>query len=130
MPSVISVIRCQLDRYSWWSRVRLVLRTECVSTVLRGVVSRDVMSLRHWTSEGIAYLSACNLWFVTMEIWLGIYSPVASSANCVVPSISGGVWNWSVVSKQVDALNIIPFSCSALVVVVDVLLAWQHRVVS
>jgi len=50
IPSNISVIRCQLDRCSWLSRVRLVLRKERISTTLRGVASRDVMSLRHWTS--------------------------------------------------------------------------------
>jgi len=50
IPSDISVIRCQLDRCSWLSRVRLVLRKECISTTLRSVASRDVMSLRHWTS--------------------------------------------------------------------------------
>jgi len=50
------------------------------------------------------------------------YIPVASSVNCAVPNISGGVWNWSVVSRQADASKIIPFPCSVLVEVVELLL--------
>ena len=129
IPSDISVIRCQLDRCSWRSRVRLVLRRECISTTVRGVASRDVMSLRRWTSEGIASWSSCISWFVAMGTRSGTYIPVAPSVNCAVPNISGGVWNWSVVSRQADASKIIPFPCSILVEVVEVLV-WQRKVVS
>jgi len=103
IPSDISVIRCQLDRCSWRSKVRLVLRRECISTTLRGVASRDVMSLRLWTSEGIASWSFCISWVLAMGTRSGAYIPAASSVNCAVPNISGGVWNWSLVSKEADA---------------------------
>jgi len=126
-PSDISVIRCQMNRCSWRSRVRLVLRRECISTTLRGVASRDVLSLRRWISEGIASWSS---WLVAMGIRSGTHSPVASSVNFVVPNISGGVWNWSVVRKQAGASKIIPFPCSVLVEVAEVLLVWQRNVVS
>jgi len=122
------VISCQLDRCSWRSRVRLMLRRECMSTILRGVASRHVMSLGCWTSVRIASWSSCISWFVAMGCRSGTYSSVASSANCVVPNISGGVWNWSVVSKQADASKIIPFPCSVLVEVVEVYV-WQRKVV-
>ena len=58
------------------------------------------------------------------------YIPVASSVNCAVPNISGCVWNWSVVTEQADASKILPFPCTVLVEVVEVLLVWQHKVVS
>jgi hypothetical protein len=45
----------------------------------------------------------------------GTYILVVSSANFAVPIISGGVWNWSVVSRQADASKIIPFPCNILV---------------
>jgi hypothetical protein len=130
IPSDISVIRGQLDRCSWRSRVRLVLRRECISTILRGVASRDVMSLRRWASEGIASWDSCVSWFLAMGTRSGTYIPVASSVNCAVPIISSGVWNWSVVSKQADASKIIPFPCSVFVEAVEVLLVWQRKVVS
>jgi hypothetical protein len=60
----------------------------------------------------------------------GTCIPVASSVNCAVSNISGGVWNWSVVSKQADASDIIPFPRSVLVEVVEVLLVWRRKVVS
>jgi len=107
-----------------------VLRRECISTTLRGVASQDVMSLRHWTSEGIASWSFCISWFVAMGTRSGTHIPVASSVNCAVPNISGSIWNWSVVSRQADASKIIPFPCSVLVEVVEVLLVMQRNVVS
>jgi len=88
------------------------------------------MSLRRWTSEGIASWSSCISWFVAMGTRSGTYIPVASSINCAVPNISGGAWNWSVVSRQADASNIITFPCSVLVEVVGVFLVWQREVVS
>jgi len=51
----------------------------------------------------------------------GTYIPVASSVNRAAPNISGGVWNSPVVSKQADESKIIPFPCSVLVEVVEVL---------
>ena len=68
-----------------------------------GVASRDVMSLRRWTSEGIASWSSGISWFVLMGTRSGTYIPVASSVNRAVPNNSGGVWNWSVVSRQAEA---------------------------
>jgi hypothetical protein len=91
IPSDISVIRCQLDHCSWLSRVRLALRKECISTTLRSVASRDVLSPRRWNCEGIASWSSCIPWFVVMGTRSGTYIPVASSVNCAVPNISGGV---------------------------------------
>jgi hypothetical protein len=102
IPSDISVIGCQLDRCSWRSKVRLVLRRECISSTA-GLASRDVMSLMRWTSVGIASWSSCISWFVAMGTRSGTYIPIASSVNCAVPNIFGGVWNWSVVSKQAEA---------------------------
>jgi len=80
------------------------------------------MSLRHWAYEGIASWSSCISWFVAMGTRSGTYIPVASSVNCAVPDISGGAWNWSVVSRQADVSKIIPFPCSVLVEVVEVFL--------
>ena len=80
-----------------------MMRRKCISTTLRGVASRDVMSLRSWISEGIASWSSYILCFVAMGTRSGTYIPVASSVNCATPNISGGVWNWSVVSKQTYA---------------------------
>ena len=106
-----------------------MLRRECISTTLRCVASREVMSLRRWTSEGIVSRSSCISWFVAMGTRSGTYIPVASSVNCAVPNISGGVWNWSVVSKEADASKLIPFPCSVFVEVVE-MLVWERKVVS
>jgi hypothetical protein len=40
----------------------------------------------------------------------GTHSPVTSSVNCVISNISGGVWNWSVVSIQNGASKNNPLS--------------------
>jgi hypothetical protein len=60
-------------------------RMECISTKLRGVARRDVMSLTSWASEGIASWSSCISWFMAMGTRSGTYILVASSVNCAVP---------------------------------------------
>jgi len=96
----VSVIRCQHDRSSRRVVILLVLRSESMSMIRRGVATRDLTSSSWAISEGIASLSACSSWFATTATWSGAYSFVGSIVAWVLPIMSGSVWNLSVVSRH------------------------------